>query len=69
MKISFGSGHDHASLVSSPGLNATGEAPRLSLRSGDEDHMPLKLFRTLVPAVRIYLQAVRSTPHLNRSIW
>ena len=27
MKISFGSGHDHAFLVSSPTLNATGDAP------------------------------------------
>ena len=44
MKISFGGGHDQASLVSSPGLNATGDAPCLSLRSGDEDSMPLKLF-------------------------
>ena len=37
MKISFGSGHDHASLVSSPALNAAGDAPCPSLRSGDED--------------------------------
>ena len=35
MKISFGSGHDHASLVSSPTLNATGDAPCPSLRSGE----------------------------------
>ena len=37
MKISFGGGHDHASLVSSP--TPTGDAPCLWLRSGDEDSM------------------------------
>ena len=37
MKISFGSGHDQASLVSSSTLNASGVAPCPSLRSGDED--------------------------------
>jgi len=35
VKISFGSGHDHASLVSSPTLNATGDAPCPSFRSGE----------------------------------
>ena len=37
MKISFGGGHDHATLVSSPTLNAAGDAPCLSLGSGEED--------------------------------
>ena len=54
MKISFGSGHDHASLVSSPTLNATGDAPCPSFRTGEEDSM---LTNSLSTARSVWMSA------------
>ena len=62
MKISFGGGHDHASLVSSPTLNATGDAPCPSFRSGDEgSFMPEAALIDCRKTASVYMMTNKTT--------
>jgi len=58
VKISFGSGHDHASLVSSPTLNATGDAPCPSFRSGESAGLSCAMVAGLVAGSLIVAASV-----------